>query len=249
MGNSEKQIVLARISDAVKICEQRNSPKFVGFLNAAESAAAINIANRLHANYMMFAGFDEGERVFFGAFPRSLTPSADTFPISVISFTFRESDKLSHRDFLGAFMSLGIERDTIGDILVGTGKATVFVQKSIADFILTQIATIGSCAVKAQEGSESALPQGGGFANLTDTVASLRLDSVIASLLKCSRRVAVEFIESGLVAINGAPHDKITFSVKGNDKISVRGKGKFIIYDTSDVSKKGRTILKYKKYL
>ena len=72
---------------------------------------------------------------------------------------------------------------------------------------------------------------------------------VIASLLKCSRRVAVEFVESGLVAINGMPHDKITFSVKGNDKISVRGKGKFIVDDTSDVSKKGRTILKYRKYL
>lgn len=249
MGNSDKDIIAARIADAVKICEQKDSPRFVGFLNPAEAAIAVNTANRLHANYMMFAGFDDGERICFGAFPKFCEPSKEMFPISAISFTFRESDKLSHRDFLGAFMGLGIERDTIGDILVGTGKAVAFVHKSIAKYILTQINKIGSAGVKVFEGSNNDLPQGGGFVSLSDTVASVRLDSVIASLVKCSRSAAVELIESGLVAVNGVSQEKITFGVSENDRISVRGKGKFIIDDTSDVSKKGRTILKYRKYL
>jgi len=249
MGIQDKDMTVARITDAVKICEQKDSPRFVGFLSAAEAAAAINIGNKLHANYMMFAGFDGGERVCFGAFPSFCTPSEEMFPISAITFSFRESDKLSHRDFLGAFMGLGVERDTIGDILIGTGKAVAFVQKRIAKYILTQIDKVGSAGVKVTEGCDINLPQGGGFENLTDTVASLRLDSVIASLVKCSRTVAAQIIESGLVAINGVPHDKITFGVKNTDKISVRVKGKFVIDDTSDVSKKGRIILKYRKYL
>ena len=249
MGNRDKEMIAARIADAVKICEQKDSPRFVGFLNSAEAATAITTASKLHANYMMFAGFDDGERAYFGAFPSFCTPSEEMFPISAITFSFRESEKLSHRDFLGAFMALGIERDTIGDILIGTGKAVAFVQESIAKYILTQIDKVGSAGVKATLGCTSGLPQGGGFENLTDTVASLRLDTVIASLVKCSRTVAAEIVESGLVAINGLPQDKITFGVNDRDKISVRGKGKFIIDDTSDVSKKGRIILKYRKYL
>jgi RNA-binding protein YlmH len=89
----------------------------------------------------------------------------------------------------------------------------------------------------------------GKLADFTVTVASARIDCVISALCGVSRSKAAELIEGGFVSLNSIMCDKTTRTVRNSDKVTVRGKGKFIIDNLNDLSKKGRIILKYKKYI
>ena len=80
------------------------------------------------------------------------------------------------------------------------------------------------------------------------TVASLRLDNVVAALTGGSRSRAVELINSSLVSVNSVIEQKITLNLQSGSAVTVRGFGKFLIEDAGGNTKKGRIILKYKKY-
>ena len=84
------------------------------------------------------------------------------FPICGIEFSFRKCDRLTHRDFLGSLMSLGIERETVGDILVEDGRAVVFVKAELSDYVKSQISKVGRVGVKVDDADLSKLPQGRG---------------------------------------------------------------------------------------
>lgn len=86
-------------------------------------------------------------------------PSTSMFPICGIEFSFRKCDRLTHRDFLGSLMSLGIERETVGDILVEDGRAVVFVKAELSDYVKSQISKVGRVGVKVDDADLSKLPQ------------------------------------------------------------------------------------------
>ena len=109
----------ARILDTFEICEKTIKPKFLGFLSAEQAVFASKILENRKANFGFWGGCDSCERVMVGCFPQGFEKT--TFPISAITFKFRKTDKLSHRDFLGTLMGLGITRESVGDILVEDG--------------------------------------------------------------------------------------------------------------------------------
>ena len=80
-----------------------------------------------------------------------------------------------------------------------------------------------------------------------DTVASLRADAVVASGFRMSRETAAEAVRSGLVTVNGMILTKPDATVKDNDRIVLRGKGKMVIR-TGGLSKKGRICLTFLRY-
>lgn len=249
MDSKEKEFLEARLFDAVRQCEVRDIPRYVGFLDSAGAAVAVNAADRSKVGYLLFGGYEDAERVCFGVFPDRLEPSCDGFPIVKLKILNKSGAKLRHGDFLGALMALGIERDTVGDILVGEKTSFVFVIESVAEFIVSQLLKIGSCGVEVSVDTTDELPQSAGFAEMSDTVASKRLDCVVAALASCSRGQAAELIDSGLVAVNGLEVTKVTKEVYEKDVIAVRRKGKFAIDEISNVTKKGRLVLKYRKYI
>jgi RNA-binding protein YlmH len=206
-------------------------------------------AKAIGGKYLFFGGYEEAERVFFGAFPHWCDNFHSYFPIKALTFTFRQTDSLSHRDFLGTFMSLGITRESIGDILIEKGRAVAFVTEELADYIKTQVNKVGGVGVSVQDGFSYPLPGLSGFKEITETVSSARLDCIVASLIGCSRKSASEFIEDKRVSVNGMVCDKCVKTVKNGDKITLKGKGKFIIDSVDGRTKKDRLIIKAKKYI
>lgn len=243
----DNDLLEARLRDTAEICEITSRPKFLGFLTRDERAAAEHILKSTDCHTEYFGGYEGAERVFLGCFPYA--SSKYIFPVTAITFCFRKNDTLSHRDFLGALMSLGISRETVGDILTEPGRAVVFVADEIKKFVITQISKIGNVGVTVKEGYDLPLPEGDRLAEFSATAASDRLDCVIAAVCGISRAKACEKIESGAVTVNSAPALKQTKAVCGGDVISVRGSGRFILDSLEDRTKKNRLIIKYKRYV
>ena len=245
----EPSLLVSRIQDALKICNNSSIPKFVGFLRPEETALVGAAVANYNLKHLLFGGYENAERVFFGVFPDWCEEYEEQFPITALTFTFRKADTLSHRDFLGSFMSLGITRESVGDILIEEGRAVAFFTKEVAPYIKEQTSKIGKVGVQIQEGYTGALPGRSAFAEVTHTVASARLDCVVAALAGVSRNTAAEFIEQKLVTLNSVCCEKATATLKNSDNLSIRTKGKFIIDSIDEQTKKGRLKIKARKYI
>ncbi len=245
----DTDLIASRIGDACRICENSSFPKFVGFLRPEETDIAEKTAKKLHGKFVFYGGYPDAERVFFGAFPDWCDEPYELFPIIPLTFTYRTADSLTHREFLGSFMSLGITRETVGDILIGEGRAVAFFTKEVAPYVKEQIRKISNVGVEITEGIFGELPGRTGFLDITDTVASARLDCVVASLAGISRAAAVDMIEGKLVTLNSVCCEKAVTAIRALDKISIRSKGKFIIESIDEKTKKGRLKIKAKKYI
>lgn len=249
MDNKERSLREARVADCIRQCFDRSVPKFLGFLDASGAATAVSIAKKENARYMLFGGYEDAERVYFGAFPEWCDPNEQQFPIVRLKIKNKSQRALSHRDILGALMSAGIERDTVGDILAGDGDPILFVAEGVAPHVIAHVDRIASAGVEIVRDEGGELPKTGSFEELCGTVASLRLDCIVAEVANCSRNKAVELITSGMVAVNGLEAAKITAEIKNGDKITVRKFGKFVVDSTDRITKKGRIAFEYRKYI
>ncbi len=237
MFTSDLKLFNSKLDDAVYLCEKRHSPYFFSFLTEEEQAYAEQHLNSVHfTNYSFFGGSDTSERRVLGLFYDEQTD----FPVDAILFTFRKTDKLTHRDFLGSLMSLGIERETVGDILVGDGRAVVFVKSEIKEYIMSQISKVGKVGVTLSDADGSALPQGRGVEEKEYTVSSMRLDNIVSAVSGLSREKAKNLILSGSVSVNHLPCQKISRNTEQGDKLTIRGKGKFEISGVLGETKKHR---------
>lgn len=244
----ENSLLFARVKDAISIADKTCAPRFVGFLTAEEKARLFKEFSHEHVSF--YGGYDDAERCFLAALPPWCEKDEfSLFPIVPFTLLYKEEYRLTHRDFLGTLMSLGIKRECVGDILVGNGKTVIFLSRDVAEFVKLNLSKVGGVGIAVKEGIEGDLPGHSTLCEFSDTVASLRLDCVVSALAKVSRNEAVEMIEASLVSVNSLICEKITKTVCENDKITLRGKGKFIIGNVSSQSKKGRTILNYKKYV
>ncbi len=238
MFTSDKdQLFLSKLDDAVELCFRRQKPYFFSFLSERKQALATQyLKNICFDNFSFFGGYNNSERRVLGLFFDVQTE----FPVSAIQFNFRNCDKLSHRDFLGALMSLGIERETIGDILVEDGRCVVFVKTEIKDYIINQISKIGNVGVKLSTPKNDDLPKGRGFEEKNFTVASLRLDNIVAAVTGLSREKTKNLILSGNVGYNYVATQNISQNVSVGGILTIRGKGKFVVDDVLGETKKHR---------
>jgi len=149
---------------------------------------------------------------------------------------------------LGSLMGLGIERDVIGDILAEGGQAVMVVKASIAPFLQENLTKIGRYRVDVTLHDTYGMKPKSDFIEDYDTVASMRLDAVAATIFKLSRGSATDAIGGGLVAVNGVAVTKPDLCVKAGDKISLRGKGKAVVDAVEGLSKKGRIRFRFRKY-
>lgn len=149
---------------------------------------------------------------------------------------------------MGALLSLGIERETLGDFLIEDGRCVFFVREEISQFILMQVKKIGRVGVTLKEGAEFPLPMGRGFTEFSFVVASPRLDCVTAALVGYSREKSGAAIKAGLVTQNYQVAMSTSQKVDVGDKISIRGKGKFVLDRIGPMTKKGRLSIFGRKY-
>ena len=178
---------------------------------------------------------------------------ADFFAESLIPLEIRGSGyrTLAHRDYLGAILNLGIEREALGDLCVcDEHRAVLFCDSVMCRFLCESLTRVSNDAVRVSPVTLPADFDGcRKFKPVTDTVASPRLDSVVAALASLSRERAQELIRAGAVELDFATADKADKPVAEGAVIVVRGKGKFIVRALSDKTKKGRFRLVADQYL
>ncbi|EKQ56889.1 MAG: hypothetical protein A370_01382 [Clostridium sp. Maddingley MBC34-26] len=171
------------------------------------------------------------------------------FPMKLIKIeNTSKFSKLSHRDFLGGILSLGIERNKIGDLLVDNNTCYVPIHEEIENYIIYNIDRISKvvCNVKVIDDFEL-LPKVQ-FKEEIILVSSLRIDGIVSKIINISRSKASEMIEQGLVLINYVKIKDKSYELKGEERITIRGYGKFILGDSIGNSKSGKIKIVIKKY-
>jgi RNA-binding protein YlmH len=171
-------------------------------------------------------------------------------PLCCLHATFFEEDILSHRDFLGALMGAGIGRETVGDICVGKGYCDFFVTAEIAPYILQSFTSAGRTKLSISQIplAEANIPEPE-VKEIKDTLASLRLDSVISSGFRIGRSLAAQYVSAGKAAIDGLPCEKPDKAVTEGAKISVRGLGKIKLASIGNRTKKDRISVVIHRYV
>jgi len=207
------------------------------FLTPAQAAQERN------PNLKFDGGFAEAERVV--AYIDGLREKH----IAALKLSFRTQDELTHRDILGAVLALGLDRRVLGDILVRPGEAYLVCLPHVVEFIAENLSKAGRVGLRVQQIALNELPAL--HKNLREqrgTVASMRLDGIIAEAFNCSRGAAEELLRQGLVRLNHEECCKGTRLVKEGDLIAIRGKGRVKVLEVGSETRKGRTWLVFGVY-
>lgn len=199
----------------------------------------------------LLGGYETAERkvACFGSF--ELEEIKSELPVSCLEISpvsQKFADKLSHRDFLGALMNLGIKRETLGDIIVYENSGYVYCLEKISDYIVENLSCVKHTTVKCKRVSAPpvdsiALPE-----ETCITVSSDRTDVLIASVFKLSRSAVNPLFVQGKVFISGKQITSSSHQLKAGDIISVRGYGRFIFCDVEGKTKKDRLRVIIRKF-
>lgn len=245
--NDEERFLSAHIADLQRAAERTGAPRFSAFLNEREAVVA---RGAVKGKPVFFGGYDGAMRTVCGfvegTYAQELQPE-DIFPVSAVTFSFRKSDTLTHRDILGALMSLEIKRELLGDILTADGYAVVFVHENAAGLV-SAVDKIGRVGVSAEVGVTKPLPQQK-IQRMEVTVSSLRLDCVVSAAVNTSRERSASLIKSGMVSADFSPCTNVSAEVKENTVISVRGSGRYRLAGISGGTRKGKLRITIEKYL
>ena len=249
---SEDRMLLAKLWDKINAGMRKNIPANTCFLSPRELEMArflFGEPDGLHA----FGGYGEAERKMFVYLPDYLEESAllaEDSPCVCLRATFYQGDSPNHRDFLGALMGAGIGRETVGDICVGKEHCDFFVTQEIAPYILQNFTSAGRTKLHIEKIAltEADIPQPE-VKEIKDTMASLRLDSVISSGFRIGRSLASQYVSSGKAAIDGLPCEKPDKIVNEGSKISVRGLGKIKLHAVNGKTKKDRISVVIHRYV
>lgn len=250
--SSEDKLLLAKLWDKINAGMRKNIPANTGFLSPREQELARFLFGQPEGLYA-FGGYPEAERKMLVYLPEYLTEASlweEDSPCVCLRAAFFLGDSPNHRDFLGALMGAGIARETVGDICVSKGRCDFFVTAEIAPYILQNFTSAGRVRLHLEQIplSEADLP-GPEIKEIRDTLASLRLDSVIASGFRIGRGLAAQYISAGKAAIDGLPCEKPDKAVTEGVKISVRGLGKMKLAAVNGKTKKDRISVVIHRYV
>lgn len=251
-NEKEEQILRKRILDLARTAEYKGICTYTDFLNLNE----ISIFHQMNCDlpnvkYDLFGGYSGAERnvlCFYGE--ESVKAFSDFITcIKIQPLNKKFSDDLNHRDFLGAIMNLGIERSKIGDILVREKEGYVFCVSSISRFIIDNLDKVKHTSIKCSIAEKDTPDITPNLKEITGSVSSARLDSVIALAFHSSRNSILGLISGGKVFIDGRLVESNSYPLKEDETVSVRGLGKFIYKGMQNQTKKGRYFIKLLKYI
>lgn len=255
----EEKLLARRFLDLAEQSYAKGVPCFSDFLGLNEQNIYHSLKRELDfASPVLYGGYEFAERQMLGFLPDALSfMEEDTFremfPICCIRITARDerySDVLTHRDYLGAILNMGIDRSKTGDILIGDHAAWLFCHQQIAGFIsdgLTKVKhTYVSCEISGV--INSGLP-GPRLQRMEGSVASPRIDALLALAFSASRSSLKDLPGSGKVFLNGRMVTDGSTNAKEGDLISVRGMGRFRYIGEIGRSKKGRCFAAIEKFV
>lgn len=217
---------------------------FSDFLGLSEISELSTLRFSVSAN--LWGGYENAERcvVCFGD-REYLTDNTD-YPIKCILIkpvNQKFADNLSHRDFLGSLMGLGIRREVLGDIIINENCGYVFCLETIADYIIENLTQVKHTTVKCELTDSiptDALPQP---ENREIIVSSERLDVIVSAIYNMSRSQVIPIFHTEKVFVNGAVKTSPSVTLNIDDKVSVRGFGRFIYKGVLRRTKKDRLVI------
>lgn len=250
--NKEEVMLQKRLIELSNLSYKRDIVTFSDFLN-------LNELNILHttpkdlfpSRYETYGGYEPAERQMVAFLPDALYYDYQ-YPISVLRISpanRKFAEELSHRDFLGGILHLGIERSCLGDLLVEDSVCHVFVTDTMADFICEQLKRIRHTVVKTEKIDGESFSFTPRLETVKGTVASVRLDTVLSVAFPLSRSRMTGLVEGGKVFVNGKLITSNGYRLKEGDIISVRGMGKLVYQGVLSETKKGRQYIQVGKYI
>lgn len=248
----EDKVLLAKLWDKISAGIRRCIPANTCFLSPREQEMARFLFGA-EPGLQFFGGYGDAERKMLVYLPEYMDEDAlyeDDSPMVCLRATFFEGDSLSHRDFLGALMGAGVARETVGDICVGKGTCDFFVTAEIASYMEQNFLSAGRTRLHLSRIPlrDAQIPEPE-VKEIKDTVASLRLDSVISSGFRIGRSLAAQYISAGRAAIDGLPCEKPDKTVNEGMKVSVRGLGKIKLAAVNGRTKKDRISVTIHRYV
>lgn len=250
--NKEELLLQKRLVELSRIAYTREIVTFSEFLNLNE----LNILhttpkNMLLSQYKTYGGYGLSERQMAAFLPDALYYDYQ-YPIQIIEISpvnRKFAEELSHRDYLGAVMNLGIERCKLGDILIEDGKAILFAKEELAGYIMEHLTRIRHTTVRTSilpAFEDSYEPR---YEELKGTVASVRLDTVLSLAYPLSRSKVTSLIEGARVFVNGKLVTSNGYRLKEGDILSVRKMGRIGYNGILSETKKGRYMVSIRKYI
>ena len=259
MDIKEFESLFARLDD-LKECAVRGNVGISAFFSPREEFAASEYLRRSKTAFISFGGYSAAERKKIYILPDFIDDTDNIDVLTEFGFS-REIDclsvkgsgfeEISHRAVMGSVLGLGVERDVIGDIIMlDKNNAIFFCDSMLTQFFEENLERVGRDKVKVRriEFEENILPERK-ILKINDTVASARLDCVVASLCSLSRERAKEILKASRVELNYNYEERPDKEVVPPAMISVRGVGKFNVISLSDKTKKGRYRLIAEKFL
>lgn len=269
MEEKTRDFLAGRIKDLAKRAYMNGFVTNTVFLSMSEQAcfyqilASEGVPQNVHeycgAEYVIYGGFDEAERAVVCFLPDYL--DAETFLLSekeeqsiiscihIAPLNNKFAYKLTHRDYLGALMNMGIERDQIGDIMAGEKEAYVFATPEIASMIEKELVRIKHTSVNCSIVNAGECDIRPRFQEISGSVASERCDAILALVYHLSRSEAQKLIENEFVFIDGRTAYSGGYDLKPGTRVSVRGHGKFIYDGQTGISRKGRLFVKVRLFV
>ncbi len=246
----EDNYLHAQVTEKIKKCENQYIETHTDFLDGRQQALVTSM-NKFSQDIetLFYGGYDDAERRIFICVPLYSTLE-ECQPLTVIRvMKTPRSRELTHRDYLGSVLGLGIKREKIGDILVREDGADIIVLKDISEFLLLNYTKAGRTDLSISEVpiDQLIVPEVDKKI-LKDTVASLRIDTIVSSAFSLPRSKSVEAIKRGVVFVNNLEVTKVDFQISEGDKITLRGKGKVNLIEIGGRSKKDRIYVTFEKF-
>lgn len=247
----EEKNFLKRLDELVSRSQKRYSTERTDFLPIRLQNIARDHLEKNGESYLFCGGFEQAERQRLILFPPYTEIDCQEAEISLIRLQGRmDFVKVSHRDFLGAVLSLGVKREKFGDLLVTEDGCYLYMATENKDYLLSNPLKVKNVPLSTQEISlEEWTPPKPITKEIAVTVSSLRLDAICAHGFGLSRAKALEAIKSSKVQLNHLETTDGDALVKTDDILSFRGKGKIKIGEILGETKKGKLRVNLQKYI
>ena len=248
---SEGEETAAKLVDVAEKAMKNQKFRLTAFLDPFGQEIAEVVAANFEGLAVSFNGGYVGAERQRAVFQHEDFRGTPSWEIAVVEAQWKDAfAHISHRDVLGAIMSLGIERELIGDIQIQQGAARIVTAENMANFLLTNCVQFGAAHVACSLGELSALlPREERCKEIRATVASLRADSIAAAGFGMSRSRAAADIAAEKLRLNWQSVKSASQAVKEGDVLSMRGRGRLEVKEIRGQTKKGRTSVLLHRYL
>jgi RNA-binding protein YlmH len=251
MDNFDEKQLEAKLRDTFMIARKNCQKKATNFLDPGQQQLAEQVAREFQGmQYYFDGGYEEAERKIMVAYPEFLEDEHFKQPFGALRVTPRDADShLGHRDYLGAVLGLGINREVMGDILVAKSYADIIVKEEMVEYIGLNLLKVGNTSVDIEEISLKELmrPERP-YKELKSTVASLRIDAIASIAFGLSRSKMAPIIKGENLKLNFKIIKDPATPVNEGDIISASHLGRAKVVEVGGQSKKGRTFVKIHRY-